>query len=248
MNSATFRFYAELNDFLAPSRRQRAFEHCFNGSPGVKDAIEALGVPHTEVDLILVNGASVGFDYRLQDGDWVSVYPMFEAFDISSMTRLRPEPLRQPIFILDAHLGRLARYLRLSGFDSLYRNDYHDAEIATIAARENRIVLTRDRGLLKRGAVTHGYCVRETAPLRQWVEVARRFDLVPRFKPFTRCLECNGEIEPVEAARVEHLIPPYTRETMEEFGQCRSCGSVYWKGTHYDRLQRLIEAVQEEAG
>src|SRR5262249_52305094 len=135
MQVASFRLYAELNDFLPPAQRQIPFVYCFNGMPTIKEAIEAVGVPHTEVDLILVNGVSVAFDYRLRDGDSVAVYPVFESFDIAPLLRLRPQPLRETKFILDVHLGKLAKYLRLLGFDTLYRNDYQDPDIIAIALR-----------------------------------------------------------------------------------------------------------------
>jgi len=138
MNCAIFRFYAELNDFLPQSRRQTTFKHCFNGGPAVKDTIESLGVPHTEVDLILVDGEPVGFDHLLQDGDRVSVYPRFVTLDLGGIQRLRPEPLRHKRFVLDIHLGKLANYLRMLGVDTLYRNDYADATLAEISRREKR--------------------------------------------------------------------------------------------------------------
>lgn len=143
--------------------------------------IESLGIPHTEVDLILVNDESVDFSHAVQDGDRVSVYPVFEAFDISPIVRVRPQPLRESRFVLDVHLGRLASYLRILGFDTLYRNDYDDEELAGFSRNDGRILLTRDRGILKRSEVTHGYWVRENRPREQVVGVVRRFDLAGQF-------------------------------------------------------------------
>src|SRR5262249_11501077 len=151
-----FRFYAELNDFLPPDLRFREFPHSFPEGATVKDRIESLGPPHPEVDLILVNGESVDFSRRLRDGDRVSVYPVFEACASAGLNRLRPEPLRDPRFVLDTHLGKLAGRLRMVGFDTLYRNCYTDEQLARISRDERRILLTRDVGLLKRSAVTHG--------------------------------------------------------------------------------------------
>ena len=124
MHKATFRFYEELNDFLPKEKRKKRFEHNFIDRASVKDVIESFGVPHTEVDLIIVNGESKNFSYIINDGDDISVYPVFESIDISNLQKLRPEPLREPKFILDVHLGTLARYLRMLGFDTNYRNDY----------------------------------------------------------------------------------------------------------------------------
>lgn len=243
MHQATFRFYAELNDFLAPARRQETFLYTFTGQPAVKDAIEALGAPHTEVDLILVNGASVDFSYRLQDGDCVSVYPVFESIDIAPLLRVRPKPLREPRFVLDTHLGRLAAYLRMLGFDAVYRNDSGDETLARISSRDNRILLTRDRGLLKRGQVTHGYCVRETAPRSQLKEILRRFDLISSIRPFRRCMRCNGLLHLVPKEVILEQLPSKTQEHFDVFKRCADCGRVYWRGSHFERMQRFIEGL-----
>ena len=184
---AQFRFYEELNDFLAPALRKCEFPYAFTGTPSVKDAIEAIGVPHTEVDLVLVDGESVDFTRRLTGSERVAVYPVFERLDIAPVTRLRARPLRRTRFVLDVHLGKLARYLRLLGFDALYRTDYDDATIIRLSLDEQRIILTRDRGVLKHAAVTHGYWVRSTVPRQQLGEVVRVFDLGSNSRPFTRC-------------------------------------------------------------
>ncbi len=247
MAEAAVRFYAELNDLLPPARRGRAFRHRFGGRPAVKDTIEALGVPHTEVDLILVNGGSVAFTHRLQDGDRVSVYPVFQSLDISPLVRVRPRPLREPRFVVDVHLGRLAAYLRLLGFDTLYRNDYADETLARVSRGEGRILLSRDRGLLKRSLVTHGYCVRSTRPRQQLVEVLRRFDLAQAAVPFQRCMRCNTRLAPVGKEQIQERLRPATQELHEEFSACARCRRVYWKGTHYDQLRRLVTDVLTEA-
>jgi len=160
MARAALRFYAELNDFLPRRRRAREFELEFESPCPVRHLIELCGVPHTEVELILLDGRSVGFEESVPDRARISVYPMFEALDVGPLLRLRARPLRRPRFVADAHLGRLARYLRLLGFDTLYGNDPGDAELARLSASEHRILLTRDRALLMRGEVTHGCYVR----------------------------------------------------------------------------------------
>ena len=244
---AAFRFYAELNDFLSPERRHNRFVYEVQGKPAVKDCIEALGVPHTEVDLILVNGESVDFTYRLQEGDQVSVYPVFESVDIAALVRVRPAPLREGRFVLDTHLGRLAGYLRMLGFDTVYRNDCNDEELATISSGEKRVLLTKDRGLLKRNLVTHGYCVRGTHPREELVEILRRFDLFRQVRPFTRCIRCNGLLESVSKADVYDLLPPKVKEGYDTFHRCQSCDQIYWKGTHYEHMQHFLERVLGEA-
>jgi uncharacterized protein with PIN domain len=239
----TFRFYAELNDFLPPARRGVPFRCAFDVPGAVKDLIEAAGVPHTEVDLILANGESVDFAYRVRDGDRISVYPVFETLDISPVLRVRPEPLRRIRFVLDTHLGRLAAYLRLMGFDTLYRNDFSDPELADTAQSEHRIVLTKDRGLLKRSQMTHGYCIRATNPQEQLAEVIRRFDLTGAARPFTRCLRCNGLLRRVPKEAISHLLPWGTAACYEEYARCESCGQVYWPGSHYRRLRQLVDGM-----
>jgi uncharacterized protein with PIN domain len=244
---ARFRFYAELNDFLPPERRAVPFDCVFQGKQTVKHLIESLGVPHTEVDLVLVNGRSVDFGELAQNGDYISVYPVFEAFDIAPVTRVRPTPLRQVRFVLDGHLGRLAAYLRMLGFDTLYRNDYDDPQLARISAEEHRILLTRDRGLLMRSAVTHGYCVREAAPWRQLAEVVERFDLHGCVAPFTRCMVCNELLREVAKEAVAGRMPAVSRAHYDEVWECPGCARVFWKGSHYQRMLRLLAAIAERS-
>jgi uncharacterized protein len=241
VKQARFRFYAELNDFLPPDKRALAFSHAFSGRQSVKHLIEALGVPHTEVDLILINWRSAAFSEIVEDGDAVSVYPVFEAFDVASVSRVRSHPLRQTRFILDAHLGRLAGYLRMLGFDTLYRNDFQDEELCRTGAAEHCILLTRDRDLLKRRAVSHGHYVRQTNPRAQLVEILRRFDLAGSIAPFTRCMRCNGVLEPVPKEQVLDRVPPLSREHCDKFQICRDCRQVYWNGSHHRRMEGFIQ-------
>jgi uncharacterized protein with PIN domain len=222
--------------------RFQTIPHSFLDAASVKDMIEAFGVPHTEVDLILIDGESVDFSYVVQDGDRVAVYPVFESLDIQPLLRVRPRPLRQPRFVLDAHLGRLAAYLRMMGFDTLYRNDYGDAELARISQDEHRILLTRDRGLLKRSAVTHGCYVRETDARRQLKEVLDRFDLARLVAPFQRCLRCNALLEPVAKEEVAARLPETTSREYDTFQRCPQCERIYWQGGHYRRMRKLIES------
>jgi hypothetical protein len=236
----TFRFYEELNDFLPPDRRKIAFDYTFNGTSSVKDCIEAIGVPHPEVDLILVDDVSVGFDHLLNGGERVAVYPMFERVDITPLTRLRPNPLREPRFVLDVHLGKLARYLRLLGFDTIYDRDYVDATIAAISRRERRILLTRDKGLLKRSEVTRGYWLRNIQPRLQIAEVVDAFDLYRAARVFSRCMVCNHTLETVSAASVHDALPTGLRGQFGRVSRCLGCGRLYWPGSHYDKLADLV--------
>lgn len=237
---ATVRFYAELNDFLPPARRQRDLTFTFDVAPSVKDAIESFGVPHTEVDLVLVDGEPVGWGARVRDGARLAVYPVFEAFDIGPLARLRPAPLREPRFLCDTHLGRLARLLRLLGFDTAYGHDWPDERLAAASVGERRILLTRDVGLLKRSVVTHGYRVRASAPTTQAREVVERFHLAGLARPFTRCLACNGPLASAPAAAVADRVPSGVARRYASFVTCAACGRVYWPGSHHRRLTERV--------
>jgi uncharacterized protein with PIN domain len=248
MATATFRFYEELNDFLPPGRRYRGFDcPCAEGAT-VKHQIEALGVPHTEVELILVNGESAGFDHRLADGDRVAVYPRFESLDISPLLRLRDRPLRTTRFIADAHLGGLARLLRLAGFDTLYDNHFDDAEIVAVALRESRIILSRDRELLKRRDIDHGCYVHAIKPETQLRELVERLDLARSLRPFSLCLRCNAPLRPVARTAVLDRLPERVREAQAHFSTCDVCGRVYWEGSHWRRMRRVLAVALAPAG
>ncbi len=244
INRAEFRFYEELNDFLPPARRKRAFEWPFRGTPSVKDTIEAIGVPHTEIDLVLVDGRSVGFGHRLHGGERVAVYPVFERLDIAPLVRLRPRPLRVTRFVVDVHLGTLARYLRLLGFDTLWRNDLDDESIIESALAGPRIILTRDKGILKNGRVAHGYWLRATEPLQQVEEVVRALQLGPDFEPYTRCLECNGLLHGIRRTEAARTVPLQVFLVHRDFSRCAGCGRIYWPGSHRTRLDAVIERAR----
>jgi len=243
---ARIRFYAELNDFLPASQRQRFIKYHFDTPPAVKDSIEALGVPHPEVDLILANGESVGFGYLLKENDFVSVYPPFNSLDIRELSQVRPPPLDEHRFVLDVHLGQLARYLRMFGFDALYHEQYLDPELAIISSQQQRILLTRDRGLLKRSMVIYGYCLRATQPRHQLIEVLLRFNLAQSISSFQRCMRCNGRLKPVDKATIIRGLQPQTAKWYDEYRQCQQCGQVYWKGSHYQRMEQFVSGVMAE--
>jgi uncharacterized protein len=246
MTEVTIRVYGPLNDFLAANRRQMSSVRRVGDHPSVKDVIESHGIPHPEIDLVLVNGASVDFGHAVHHGDRIAVFPRFASFDVSTLTRVRPKPPDAHRFVADVHLGKLARRLRLAGLDTAYRNDVDDATLAETAEREARILLTRDLGLLKRRSVSHGYFIRETGVHRQFVEVLRRFGPLD-VRPFSRCLRCNAVLEDVPKAAVEALLQPRTRQHYDRFYKCLGCGRVYWRGSHWARLTRAIDAARTEA-
>lgn len=241
----TVRAYAELNDFLEADSRGRAVRRPVQSHQTVKDVLEATGIPHTEIDLILVNGDPVSFEHRPAVGDRIAVYPMFEALDIGATARLRPEPLRHPRFVVDVNLGRLARLLRVLGFDVWWSSDADDQTLADISLDQQRILLTRDRGLLKRRTITHGLFVHSQHPEEQTIEVLRRLDLRRQTKPFTRCVRCNGQLAAVAKEQVIDQLEPLTRRYYDEFSQCPECGWIYWAGSHFDKLSRLVDRLLE---
>jgi uncharacterized protein len=230
------RFYAELADLAGDAEVAAPF-----GEPrSVKDLIEALGVPHPEVALVVVDDEPVGFDHLLTGGEHVAVFPSFHGIDLDGVTTVAPPPI-EPRFVLDVHLGTLTRRLRLLGFDCWYRTDADDDELAAVAVEDDRILLTRDRGLLMRRVITHGYCPRSDDPELQALEVIRRFDLVPSMAPLTRCVNCNGGLTPVDKAEVFDRLPPRTRAAFDDFARCDACGQVYWPGSHVDAVNGFLE-------
>ena len=243
LNIAYFRFYEELNDFLPQQKRRRLFSYEFNGNPSVKDAIEAMGVPHVEIDLILVNSLSVDFSYKLNNGDTVSVYPVFESFDITSVTHLREKPLRVIKFVSDVHLGKLTKYLRLCGFDTYYHTDFNDQEIINLAVSDKRVILTRDIGLLKNRKVTHGFWIRSQYPFEQLQNVLLHFDLKSQITLFTRCIQCNGILLDVTKEEILDRLLPKTRQFYQKFKMCYSCNRIYWKGSHYHNMKIQMKTL-----
>lgn len=242
----TIRFYQELNYFLKKYPKKQDINFSFSEKRSIKDLIESFGVPHVEVDLILVNGESVDFNYLVRDGDRISVYPVFESFDITNKQKLRATPLREIKFVVDVHLGKLAKNLRILGFDTIYNNDLQDRELALISSEQNRILLTRDRGLLKRKIVTHGFILRSETPLNQTIEVLNRVDLWDQVKPFSRCIHCNGLLKSItrkqiHSANLLYQIPDYIFQKYNEFSICSKCKKIYWKGTHYKNLTKKIK-------
>ena len=203
----------------------------FRERQSVKHLAESLGVPHPEIGPVQVNGQEGTLNTITQDGDRVEVHPIPDGCPV------------EPRFVLDGHLGRLAAYLRMLGFDCLYQNDYDDEELAEIAQREGRILLSRDRRLLMRKAVTYGYCLRSLDSIEQLSEVIQRFDLTKRIVPFHRCLRCNHPLEPVAKEAVLDRLEPLTKLYFDEFQICPACQQIYWKGSHYERMQDLIEQL-----
>ncbi|MFO7937309.1 MAG: Mut7-C RNAse domain-containing protein [Kiritimatiellia bacterium] len=246
MKHAEFQFYAELIDFLDESRKDRSVIYSFKGCPAVKDSIEALGVPHVEVDAILVNGVSVDFTCQLQDGDCVSVYPASRKCNLSKFIKLLPAPQPEMRFVLDVHLGFLAGKLRMLGFDTLYCNDYNANEIVEISVNNNRTILTHDRGILMRKIVSHGYWIRSMDTEQQLPEVLKHFQLYSKVSAFHRCISCNGLLKKADKEVIKERLQPKTDCFFDEFFICSDCSQIYWKGSHYYKMKAYIQTLLHE--
>ncbi len=246
--SVEIRFYEELNDFLKKYPPKMPISINFKGNRTVKDLIESFGIPHTEVDLILVNSIPVDFDYKPDDKDRISVYPVFESFNIQGLSPLRTRTLREPSFVLDVHLGTLSRRLRMLGFDSKYRNSCDDPELAEISRTENRILLTCDRQLLMRKTVARGILIKSRSPLEQTVQVLNRMDLWDRISLFTRCLKCNGKLKTVKVDHpdfpaIQTRVPPGVSTWCREYAECCQCHKIYWKGSHWKTMLMQYQKI-----
>ena len=233
MRSATLHIYGSATDLLPPHRRDRPFDVEFELPTALRDIIQSTAIPWVELGRMLVNGENADPATRIDDGDAIvahSRYPL-------------EEPPTRPAFVLDVHLGRLARYLRLLGFDTEHRADAADAGLVQQSIAESRILLTRDRGLLMRSLLIDASYVRATDPSRQIAEVVERFALPEVSAPLTRCLACNGLLRPLPAAEAARRVPAAVAATHSDFTTCPGCGRVYWKGSHYQRLMAIIERV-----
>jgi uncharacterized protein with PIN domain len=239
----TLRFYGELNDLLASSRRGKTFKRSLPKPTTVKDLIESCGIPHTQVDLIIVNGKPTGFDHLIQTDEQVSIYPFFHNIDIPESVRLQPKLMQNPTFIADVNLGKLAKLLRMAGFDTTYRNNADDNELIHEMVEEQRVLLTRDRRLLMRKVVEFGFLVRSDDGVDQLEEVLLRFDLFDKRSPFSRCIHCNGMLEDANKTEILHKLEPLTRKYYDQFARCTACGKVYWPGSHRKRLQPKLKKI-----
>lgn len=244
MNAVFFRFYEELNDQLPEEKRKVWFEYSFEGTMSLQEVFQYLEVTEDEIDLVLVNQQSVGLDYVLQDGDRISVYPVFELFDISGIRKLKGEPLRDLKFVCDVHLGRLCKYLRMFGWDTVYSNLFSPADLIKISVQENRLLLTRNYELSRNKKLTHAYWVRSSDPLEQIRELILKLDLAKMSHPLTRCLNCNQMIVPVAKELIVHRLQPRTEKYFNEFFLCPDCGQIYWKGSHYEHMLEFIQKAE----
>jgi uncharacterized protein len=232
------RFSEELRFFLdARNRRIDDIQVSHDGTSTVGHVIQSLGVPLTEVGELTVDGRRIGPSYRPRDAETVGVAAVSRPQRVSVSTHTPPR------FILDVHLGALARRLRLIGLDAAYGNDMADDALLAQANTERRVLLTQDRGLLLRRSLWLGAYVRGARPDAQLLDVLDRF--VPRLAPWTRCMACNGMLAPVAKGDIAPLLRPGTRRTYDTFMRCGSCGRLFWRGAHSANLEATVRAARE---
>ncbi len=234
-------FHGDLPFFLK-SKKPRV-ERQLSERTSVKDVIEACGVPHTEVDLILVNGEPVDFVRVIGSECKIDIHAV-ELHSVTFFPENRLQVLNARQFVADGHLGKLVRDLRLIGIDVAYDREAEDRQLVKLATEQNRALLTRDRRLLMHAALTHGYYLRSQHPLEQTIEVLLRFDLRSVLVPFSRCLRCNAPLKPVAKADVFDRLEPLTKIYYQQFRDCRGCGQVYWSGSHFEKLRKRIQMIQ----
>lgn len=241
MITVHFRFYEELNNYLPEELRKVWFDYHTEKNSTMAEVIKSIGVPLEEIDLILVNQQAKKSSYTLQNNDRISVYPIFETFDLTRSGHLHDKPLRNPTFICDVHLGKLCKLLRMLGFDTLYSNNYTESKIVSLAKKENRIILSKSRSLVKSPSVTHAFGIRSADPLEQIRDITEKLQLANNLHPLTRCLKCNNLIEAVEKEKIAKKLEKRTNRYYNEFFICPSCNQIYWKGSHYENMLKYID-------
>jgi hypothetical protein len=239
------RFHGDLNVFLGSKTDDAVIERPLSEKTSIKDVIESCGVPHPEVDLILVDDQPVGFGHTVAADAKVEVFAVENRDTNNTATRLRAVGITK--FVADGHLGSLTRNLRLLGFDVAYQRNADDRQLLEVMARENRALLTRDRRLLMHGIVQHGYYPRSQNADEQTIEVVRRFDLSELIAPFTRCLRCNAPLEEAAKADVIDKLEPLTKIYYDQFRRCPDCEQIYWSGSHFPKLQKRVEEIRSRA-
>ncbi len=239
----SFRLYAELNDHLPPGCRQREFTIELPEPRTVGAVLETLRVPASDVELILVDGTPADFPCVLLGNERVSVYPVFDSIDVGPVTRVQERPQRRMRFVLDVHLGKLARLLRLLGFDALYRNDASPGDLLASAREEDRILLSRGVKLTEKSGVNAAFRIKTGSPREQLLSVMGRFDLWRSAVPFQRCIHCNALLRDAPKETIVSRLPPKVRAHYEVFRTCPRCRRIYWQGTHYEKMLRFSEEI-----
>ncbi len=209
----------------------------------IKDIVESLGIPHTEIGTIQVGNRTTDFAFLPGPGQRIRVSEITPPFDVTRPSLLRPAPLETIRFVVDVNVGRLAALLRLTGFDVAYGNSLDDSHIAKLAHCENRVVLTKNRALLKRSKIVFGRLVRAMQPENQLIETLQFFGLTGPHNLFSRCLLCNRELKPVAKADILHRLEPKTKKYFNTFKTCPDCNRIYWRGSHCDTMAAMLKTA-----
>ncbi len=253
MISVKFKFYGNLNDHLPLRKRVGSYSADVTPRSSVKDAIQSQHIPWVEIDFLKVNGNAVPLTILLHENDEIEVWPKdyLPIGDLpigdSPISDSLILPYTNPIsFLLDVHLGKLAGYMRLCGFDTAYFNyDIGDSELVKQAAEENRVLLSCDRFLMMRKQLIWGYVVRNRDPKKQLVEVLEYFDLNDKTDPFRRCMSCNGELIKADESIIEQKAPPKVLKRFKDhlflYRECILCKKLFWPGDHYVKMLHLLD-------
>jgi len=242
----TLHFKGDLKDFLKPGNHSSGrVIFPLDRKASIKDIIEGLGPPHVLVETITSDGRQVDFSHIPKPGEELAVFPVKAPMDVFKPTLLRPNPLREIRFLADVNVGKLSTLLRALGFDTLYERQMSDEQAAEKAAADKRIILTKDRNLLKRAIIEHAYLVRVENPQEQLRNVLRFFNLRPPYAVFTRCLRCNTLLRPVEKSAIIHKLQPLTIKYHHVFHICPDCERVYWPGSHHEQLLNRIKGLAD---
>jgi len=243
-HQAFFYFFGSLNDFLPEEKKGQKFVYHFKGIASVKNLIEAIGVPHSEIRKITNNNRKKFFNYTVKDNDLIRIYPYnygINKFILSLSSVFINCKIK---FIIDVHLGKLGKYLKICGFDVLYNWKWDDNDIIKYANRDNRIILTHDAGLLKNKKVNKGYWTRSQNPDEQIVEVIDRYHLSGKIKPLKRCLHCNNLLVKTSKTEIKNKVPFMIFNKYRQFLCCHKCDNIYWKGPHYDSMKAFIKKIK----
>lgn len=244
---AYFEFHGDLSTLLRPRWRDACpIVQAVTRRASIKDVVESFGLPHTEIDSITCDSREVDFSCPVEEGQRFNIYPVLSFWDVTLPTMLRPDPLESIRFVVDVNVGRLARYLRMAGFDTQYDYRWDDNRIIEFLAGEDRIVLTRDLGLLKRKQVKFGRYIRTDRPVEQLLEVIRLLNLKEEINPFTRCMECNSRLQPVRKEDVLHRMEPLTKKYYDSFSICQTCDKIYWPGSHVDEMRQFFSFISRD--
>lgn len=249
MADITLIFHGNLQELLPRKMTGKAnaeVHHFLERRASVKDVVESFGVPHPEIEQLQANGRQIGFDYIVGDQDRIEMWPLTPPCKVFAATILRPEPLTRMAFVVDINVGKLAVLLRMAGLDTLYQHDLSDGDLARVAADEKRILLTRDRNLLKRKNVVFGHLIRAMEPWQQLLEVVCLYQLAETLQPFCRCLRCNRLLVPVAKEKIIHRLEPLTIKYYDSFQLCMACDKIYWPGSHRQTMQGQLTALARQ--